>query len=315
MRVRNVFGIVARNYILYYKTLAYKIAVFAVFAFLTGLTLQVRSRGLYEKLFPVLKDGLNIVKAVFASNPTDELAAKLTESLDALAKYLSASVGDMLVTGLIIFALLFTHRFFSGIADSVSMITLDGYMESLIKKPYFATAFENLGVIVKYLLVEVCFASVYALAVVAAVYGLANLLLSVAPLITPLVTLLVVFSLQGLYNTLTSQFTAKALIEKKPIKVALKEGLRPQKGYFWKMYASYALINVVVFYLFITTLMFTFGVGTILVLPFSSLFVCGMKTVDYYVIHTRKYFIDLDTIIVPKELRENDEKMLKDVEI
>ena len=40
-----------------------------------------------------------------------------------------------------------------------------------------------------------------------------------------------------------------------------------------------------------------------------------MKTVDYYVIHTRKYFIDLDTIIVPKELRENDDKMLKDVEI
>ena len=40
-----------------------------------------------------------------------------------------------------------------------------------------------------------------------------------------------------------------------------------------------------------------------------------MKTVDYYVIHTRKYFIDYDNIVVPKELRENDEQMLKDVEI
>ena len=81
------------------------------------------------------------------------------------------------------------------------------------------------------------------------------------------------------------------------------------------MYASYSLINIVVYYLFATSFLFTFGVGTIFLIPLSTMFVCGMKTVDYYVIHTRKYFIDYDNIVVPKELRENDEQMLKDVEI
>ncbi len=315
MRVRNVFGIVTRNYILFFKTFAYKLVVFAVFALLSGLILHVRMRGLYEKLFPVVKDGYAIIKALFASADTGELAEKFSASVDAFVKYLSTSVGDIVVTGVILLIIVFLYRFVSEACDCVIMITLDGYMASLIKKPFFATLFENLGQIVRYLLVEVLFACVFGAAVAAATYGLALLMLSLAPILLPFTLLLFVFACQGMYNTMTSQFMAKALIEKKSLGLSLKEGFRPQKGYFLKMYASYSLINIVVYYLFATSFLFTFGVGTIFLIPLSTMFVCGMKTVDYYVIHTRKYFIDYDNIVVPKELRENDEQMLKDVEI
>ena len=149
----------------------------------------------------------------------------------------------------------------------------------------------------------------------AATYGLILLLYRNLPILLPFFILLFVFAFQGLYNTFTSQFMANAIIEKKSLKLSLKEGLRPKKKYFWKMYASYTLINVVVYYLFSSSLVFTFGVGTVFLIPLASIFVCGMKTMDYYVINTRKYFIDYDNIVVPKELRENDEQLLKDVEI
>ena len=40
-----------------------------------------------------------------------------------------------------------------------------------------------------------------------------------------------------------------------------------------------------------------------------------MRQVDYFTINKMKYFIDYDNIIVPKELRENDEQLLNKVEI
>ena len=40
-----------------------------------------------------------------------------------------------------------------------------------------------------------------------------------------------------------------------------------------------------------------------------------MRLVDNYTINKKKYFIDYDNIIVPKELRENDEQLLNKVDI
>jgi hypothetical protein len=53
----------------------------------------------------------------------------------------------------------------------------------------------------------------------------------------------------------------------------------------------------------------------ILLIPFASLLLVTMKTVDYFTINKKKYFVDYDTIFVPKELRENDENLLSDVDI
>ena len=57
------------------------------------------------------------------------------------------------------------------------------------------------------------------------------------------------------------------------------------------------------------------GVGTVLVSSFCALMIVAMRLVDYYIIHVKKYFIDYDNIIIPKELRENDEQLLNKVDI
>ena len=318
MRVRNVFGIVTRNYALYFKTLLYKFVVFAIFAVATVLVLQVRMQDLYDAFYPVVQDVLETIKSLFSSVGTtasSDATAQLTAHWNDFLAFVSKNYDSFAVTALLLFLIVFLYRFFCEIADCVAMITLDGHMSSLIKAPYFQTLFANLRSILKFVAIEVIFACAYAVIVGAASYGLILLLYRNLPILLPFFILLFVFACQGLYNTFTSQFMANAIIAKKSLKFSLKEGLRPKKKYFWKMYASYTLINVIVFYLFASSVVFTFGVGTVFLIPLSSIFVCGMKTMDYYVINTRKYFIDYDNIVIPKELRENDEQLLKDVEI
>ena len=81
------------------------------------------------------------------------------------------------------------------------------------------------------------------------------------------------------------------------------------------MLASYVAAALIIVYLYVSVSIFTFGVGLLLVVPFISLLIVCMKTVDYFTINKKKYFVDYDTIVVPKELRENDENLLSDIEI
>lgn len=308
--------IVMRNYALVFKTLAYKLVTFVLFAVAIGLTLKIRLRGLYEVTQPVINDVISVIRDLFTSNAeANTLTAGLNEHFTDLLNYLSGNVGSMVLTAAIAFVLIFLYRYFSEISDAVAMISLDYHMSSLTKKPYFAILFENLKTIAVYELVEVAFACVYALAVGAACYGLTAILRKVLPALLPCLLLAFILICQGFYNTMMSQFMAKALLEKKGIRASFKSGFRPQNGYFGKMYMSYTLVNLIIYYLFITSAVFTFGVGTLFLIPLGSIVVAGMKTIDYYIINTRKYFIDYDNIVVPKELRENDEQLLKDVEI
>lgn len=99
------------------------------------------------------------------------------------------------------------------------------------------------------------------------------------------------------------------------VKAAFAKGLFPQRKYFWKMFAAYLSVIIAYVYLAVSSIFFTFGVGTVLVSSFCALMIVAMRLVDYYIIHVKKYFIDYDNIIIPKELRENDEQLLNKVDI
>lgn len=315
MRIRNVFKIIMRNYALVFKSLIYKLCVFFVFAVGVGLTLKIRLRGLASAFMPVVKDLLGTVRSLFDTGSTGDFTARLVSSYGDFVNYLSANVGNIVVTAVIIVVALLLYRFFIGVGNCASAIILDDHMSSLTKKPFIAAVFENLALVIPYQLVELALAFVFYLAVAAADYGLAVLFANVFPLIIPFVVTAFTIACHGLYDTMTSRFMTERVLGKKTIKEALRDGFRPQKGYFVKMFASYSIVHLIIVYFITTSAVFTFGVGTVMLIPLASNLVTCMKVVDRYVIDVKKYFIDYDNIVVPKELRENDERLLKDVEI
>lgn len=315
MRIRNVFNVIMRNYALTFKTLLFKLCVFAIFASGLGLMLKLRLKGLLNAFLPVANNGVQIIKALFSTGSAVEVTEVFTESCHAFMDYVSSNVGNIVLTAIILVAGVFIYRFVSGISDCVAVISLDAYASSLSKKPYFGVLFENLGIIAGFQAVEVCLALVYTLAVGALDYLFASLLLKVVPMLAPFFCVAFSVACHGLYNTMLSRFATERLVGKKPIKAAMKSGFRPQSGYFLKMFMGYSIISLIYIYLFATTLVFTFGVGTVMIIPLYANVIAGMKVIDAYVIDKKKYFIDYDNIVIPKELRENDEQLLKDVEI
>ena len=81
------------------------------------------------------------------------------------------------------------------------------------------------------------------------------------------------------------------------------------------MFSAYLSVTVLYVYFAVSMLFFTLGVGTVIVSSFYALMISCMRLVDNYTINKKKYFIDYDNIIVPKELRENDEQLLNKVDI
>ena len=116
-------------------------------------------------------------------------------------------------------------------------------------------------------------------------------------------------------QTCMSQVRAQMLIVGEKTVASFRNGFRLTRKNFLRMMSTYFTTSVVFLYLGVTVPLFTLGIGDIIFLPFSSLFLVCLKQVDYFVNNKKKYFIDYDTIVVPKELRENDEQLLSDVEI
>ena len=317
MRVINAFKIAIGNFGLVFKNILYKIIVFAVFATAVWFTLNISLTPFIEQLKPVLKDVAEIIKALLKgqSGVSATNSSALTAHFNEFLSYISANVGSIVLAALICVLIVYLYRFFAGISDCTLMILVNGHMSSLSHRGYLGVMFENLKKIVVYQLIDAVLAIVYYALVFAVEFLLFRFL-------TPYLTVLVVFlgvcilafSI-GVYSSCLSQVMANMIVGGLGVKQSFIKGLNPGKKYFWRMFSAYLSVNLLYVYLFVSMGVFTFGAGSVLVSAFFTLMIVCMRLVDYYTINAGKYFIDYDNIIVPKELRENDEQLLNDVEI
>lgn len=84
---------------------------------------------------------------------------------------------------------------------------------------------------------------------------------------------------------------------------------------FWSRLTVFFVIYVFTLSINVLMVITTFGVGLIITFPLSAVLSVSIRFVDYYSLIRRKYYVTFDNIVVPKELRENDENLLNSVEI
>ena len=196
------------------------------------------------------------------------------------------------------------------------MILVNGHMTDMSHRGYIVVMIENLKRILIYQLIDAVCSVVWSAFVCVVVWGVFSVVRWVLPIAALFACGLTICLAMSLYCTVFSQVMANVLIgENKSVKKAVLEGLTPKKIYFTKMISAYFAVTVGLIYLHVSVSLFTFGVGEIIIIPFASLLLVTMKTVDFFTINKKKYFVDYDTIFIPKELRENDEKLLSDIDI
>lgn len=316
MRAKNALKIAVGNYSLVFKNLLYKLVLFAVFALSLGLILNLALKPFIDQLRPVFTAIYEMIVAIVRGDSHDVAIELLKNSLGVFFDYLSNNIGGIVWMVIIVIVFAFVYRFLTGVSDCTLMILVNEHMAELSHRGYVGVMIENLKKILVYQLIDTVSSLIWTALTATIAWSAFRLISFVAPLISIFVALVIIVVSTALYNTIFSQVMANVLLgNHKSVKQALKEGFALKKEYFWKMFVAYLSTIIILIYLHVSMTVFTFGVGELLLIPFASLLIVCMKTVDYYTICKKKYFIDYDTIIIPKELRENDESLLSNVDI
>ena len=314
MRIRNAFKISVSNYSLVFKNLLFKLIVFALVSFVAGLILRLRISDFFMRLKDIFDEIKEIAVSVYNGN-VDSSFTGLRENLDGFYQYLSSNIGNLIGTGVILSIAVFVYRYLSGMGDCAVMISVNEYMTSMSRGRFVVTIIERLGKIAVYQLIDVLFTLLFDVLTVFVVIGVGALTMNVSVVLFLFLAIAVAVCFRALRSTVISQVMANILIVGKSLKEGFVDGIVPPKGYFGKMFVGYLTVTIIYFYLVVTSALFTFGVATILLIPFFSLLYASMREVDYFTINKKKYFIDYDNIVVPKELRENDENLLNNIDI
>lgn len=315
MRLINAFKIAVNNFSLVFKDVLYKVIVFSILGAILGLILKINLKPFFERLTPVIKDFTDILTSIMKNGDYSEIAASLKTNLASLKDYFANHIGNLfLLTGISVL-FVFLYRFFSGVSDCTVLILVNGYMGTLSHRGYIGVMLENLKKIVVYQLIDALISIVYFFLVVLVDGVLLRAMIGTLPLVAVFLCAAITFFAGALYSTCLSQVMSNMLVGNMKVKESFKKGILPKKNYFWKMFAAYLVALVGFMYLATTTAVFTLGVGTVIVMAFFTVIMASMRQVDYFTINKMKYFIDYDNIIVPKELRENDEQLLNKIEI
>ncbi len=309
MRFKNALKIAFGNYALVFKDLLYKLIFFAIFSVVIGVIFEVGFRPVYNLAADFLSDGFSVFGAFVTGKEVN--AAVLSEDLTEIMDYLSSHTGGLVASVAVAVFAFYVLRFFTGISDCVVMISVNGHMTSLSHRPYLALLFENLKHVIKYQLIE----AFTAVIVTGAAVALAYVFIAFTSAFGVFLAVLFSIVIRGFYVTVMSRLMTNIVIDKMKFTDAVKNSFGGEKTYFWKMFAQYVTLTVVYVYAIVSAAVFTAFVGEFLLIPFFTLLLACMRQVDYFTVSKKKYFIDYDTIIVPKELRENDEKLLNDVDI
>ena len=316
MRAKNSLKIAVNNYSLVFKNLLYKLIIFTVFAVLIRIVLSVALTPFIDKLRPVVKNVVSLITAILNGDNVESVNLAFKTSLEEFSLFFTSNAGNIVIATVIICFIIIVYKFLTGISDCTLMILVSGHMTGLSHRGYVGVMVENLKKILVYQLIDAFSTIIYSAVVGLLVWGVFRLSVITVPVMALFGTALVIILAIGLYQTVFSQVMANILIgEDRGIKKAIIDGIKPKKEFFGRMFAGYFTTTVILAYLHVTMTLFTFGVGELILIPFASLMIATMKTVDFFTIHKKKYFVDYDTIIIPKELRENDENLLSDVEI
>ena len=316
MRLRNALKIAIANYALVIKNLIYKLIIFAIFSLAIWLTLKFALKEFISMAQPVVQSVWRVIVAIVNGEDHEVAIKGFNTAVAALKTYVSNHVGGLVLTGVVVLIYMILYRFFTGISDCTLMILVNGHMTDMSHRGYIVVMIENLKRILIYQLIDAVCSVVWSAFVCVVVWGVFSVVRWVLPIAALFACGLTICLAMSLYCTVFSQVMANVLIgENKSVKKAVLEGLTPKKIYFTKMISAYFAVTVGLIYLHVSVSLFTFGVGEIIIIPFASLLLVTMKTVDFFTINKKKYFVDYDTIFIPKELRENDEKLLSDIDI
>jgi len=318
MRIKNILSLLMANLRTVFADLIFRSVIFLILigigaSFVVPVFSDIWKSPEAKSLFALLKTTIGD----FFNGSSDIAlhAQQIPEVWANVLKMLASHVVSISFASVGIILLFVAFMFFNGMANYASGVVIDSYMSSLTKIGYFKAILHDfskgfwyqfitavINVVWTVLLLAVCIATLYFTVSFLSIFALT---LSV-----------IIFCLgKALLNTVLSNFMPSIVTGKNTVGKAFKNTFTLLKGHFGVLFIQYLVFALVGMYINVSFGICTFGAGLIFTLPACC--VCGacVRLVNYYFLTKRKYYINYDNIIVPVELRGDDEKFLNGIEL
>jgi len=264
-----------------------------------------------DYIFILFKDFL---KSILNGTVTGVYGEQFKNAFAAFYDFVRLKSGRIILSGFLLLAIFMVGRFLNGLSnfamggminDHMSSLSHLGFIQALIRDIKSACIFQLAYVVISLvydtLVIIICYNILFGLF---GLFGLFAIFLASTAFV----------ALIAIKLTFLSSIMPAMIADKMKLIPAVKSSLKMNKKQWSRLFATYAASVFLIMYINITMTIATFLSSILITIPLSLLLIICIQFVTYYTIHDKKYFINYDNIIIPKNLRE-DEKLLEDIDI
>ena len=316
--VRKAVRITLADKSLCYKTLLSRAIVYAIC--FTAIYFIGRA-----SILPILKsdeisalfEALRINVSDILNDPkSSEAVSEVRTAYHAFLNLLKACMSGFIWSAVGIVGVVQVFKFLLGIFDYTVGVLLNDHMQTLRHAPFFYTLFEHFSESVRYGLYRMVALLAYHTVAFFTVYLIVYLLFKVIGVFVIPLAIFLIILVVVIRQTFAGQTLPLMIIEKKSAFQSFKESfIRYRVDYAKERFFSYMVLSIVSFSVSAALAQASLGVASIVTTPIIMVTFSAVKFVDYYMVHSKKFFITYDEIYVPKELRAGDEQLLNKVDL
>ena len=268
-----------------------------------------------------LQDVIDLVRRLvgyYFVGPSEiiDINGALTVAFENLANYIIGMKGNIIPAVIFIFVIIELMGFLFAVCDYVISVNINEHMSSMRHAEFFTTLFENFKKACQYALCKTLLVLVYNVVVILLSMMVALLLIRAMGIYSFTIILALVFISIAVRLSFVGNVLPKMICEdKSPLKAFFECFKELTFVTFIERFVSYFVLVLAIYAVVVLTAIVTYSVAFIVTIPFASVSLISVKFVDYYTLNRKKYYVTFDEIVVPKELRQNDENLLNKVDI
>lgn len=320
MKVTNGIKIAMANKPLCYKILFSRTLISSIFTLACFLIAKIVIDDVVKSTeFQNFVDFLrNILKNFIAVNDGANVNAGelLTTHLFALLGVIERHFTKVLIVGISILLVIQVAKFFTAICDYVAAVNVNAHMSSLHHAKFFSTLAEHFSPALRYATYCVISLFLYNAFIIITSFFMFIGLFSLIGIPAFTIVLSFILFADAFRLMLVGMVPAKMVCEGCTATVAFKQAF---KGLDFRTmlerFISYFTMRLLSITVSVLAAIVTFGVSIIVTVPLFSVSYIAVRFVDYYTANTKKYYINFDNIVIPKELRTKGEQLLNQVDI
>ncbi len=304
MRIKNAFKILIGNSSVIYKSMMFKlitgsiISLISYFIIANDIGHLLHTQEVLDFWSAILTTFSGFIKG---EGFNTEL---LPTAFDAVIAMLQKNALEIFIALLKIGFFLFLLNVIERMGNYAIGVLTNAYMSALTKYSMVAILIANFGKALLYSIIIVPVVMLFdgivlTLGILIAVYGLR--LISIFAIVLGIMFIVLALSCKF---TILTRFLPLIVTEKMSMGKAFRSCFKKREG-FIHMVGNYAFVIMLSFYLNVSVAVFTLGVGLIISIPLTSLFVVLVGFVDHYQLSGRRYYVSAEEIVTPRQMRKH----------